>query len=40
MIRGGPDALVVRTLAGSSPVTFDDPEDLLAAMGIGLDATG
>lgn len=40
MIRGGPDSLSVRTLATTAPVTFDDPDDALAAMGVGLDATG
>jgi hypothetical protein len=40
MIRGRPDGLAVRTLATAAPVTFDDPDDALAAMGLGFDATG
>jgi hypothetical protein len=41
MIGDRPGRVAVRTLATTAPVTFDDPEDALAAMGLGLlDATG
>ena len=40
MIADRPGALAVRTLAGTTPVMFDDPDDVLAAMGLGLEATG
>jgi hypothetical protein len=40
MIGDRPGGLAVRTLATSAPVTFEDPEDVLAAMGLGFDATG
>jgi hypothetical protein len=40
MLRDHAGGLVLRTLATSAPVTFDDPDDAMAAMGLGLDATG
>jgi hypothetical protein len=40
MVNDRPGGLAVRTLATAVPVMFDDPDDALAAMGLGLDATG
>jgi hypothetical protein len=40
MLAAHPDGVAVRTLATTVPVAFDDPEDALNAMGLGLDATG
>ncbi len=40
MIGDRPGGLLVHTLATSAPVMFDDPDDVLAAMGLELDATG
>ena len=40
MLADRPGGVAVRTLATTAPVTFEDPEDALAAMGLALDATG
>jgi hypothetical protein len=40
MLADGPGGVAVRTLAATTPVTFEDPVEALAAMGLGLDATG
>jgi hypothetical protein len=40
MLADRPGGVAVRTLAATTPVTFDDAEEALAAMGLGLDATG
>jgi hypothetical protein len=35
-----PTGISMRTLAVTAPVTFEDPDDAWAAMGLGLEATG
>jgi hypothetical protein len=40
MITDRPGGLAVRTLVTTAPVTLDHPDDVFAAMGLGINATG